>query len=291
MLKCLVILGMLLAVAPIVSSQPNKAADEKKEPAKQSQPALLPTDSQNKQTGGQTSQSKPDAETPKWYTTLERPDWWLVGIAFFTGCVIFWQSWETRKAAQGAKENAKVALAQIQMMKDKERPRLSISEVSQPLFARNSEAVRPNIPLVITLYIINEGNSFAFNVRAMGHVQVEELDDESTFVSVSDESEDWYKLVVPTTIRTVGPIRRIPIVVTCKETAPEIKYLPISEKVAEDIEDGRLTLMIGGEITYEDVFGDEHITPFFYVWVAGIRKSEPTGRTDSEWIDLSGKSN
>ena len=35
-------------------------------------------------------------------------NWWLVIIAFGTACVIGWQSWETRKAAQGAKQNVEV---------------------------------------------------------------------------------------------------------------------------------------------------------------------------------------
>jgi peptidoglycan/LPS O-acetylase OafA/YrhL len=36
------------------------------------------------------------AHATKWY---EKSDWWLVIVAAFTGCVICWQSYETRRAA------------------------------------------------------------------------------------------------------------------------------------------------------------------------------------------------
>ena len=89
-------------LAPTVSGQPDKAANQKQEPAKQGQPTVATPNSPNKQPSGQTDQSKANADSPKWYAALERPDWWLVWIAFFTGGVICWQSWETRKAAQSA---------------------------------------------------------------------------------------------------------------------------------------------------------------------------------------------
>jgi hypothetical protein len=43
------------------------------------------------------------------------PDWWLVIVAGATGGVIGWQSWETRKAAQGAKETAEATLQSVRM--------------------------------------------------------------------------------------------------------------------------------------------------------------------------------
>jgi hypothetical protein len=56
-----------------------------------------------KQSNGLVDQTKPDADQPKWHA---RPDWWLVGIALVTGCIICWQSWETRKAAEAALKQA-----------------------------------------------------------------------------------------------------------------------------------------------------------------------------------------
>ncbi len=93
-----------------VPGQPDKAADQKQEATKQSQPAVLPADGQNKQDSSQTDQPKADLNPPKWYAPLERPDWWLVIVAALTGGVICWQSVETRKAAQGAFLNAQAVI-------------------------------------------------------------------------------------------------------------------------------------------------------------------------------------
>ncbi|HMD78114.1 MAG TPA: hypothetical protein VKG86_12165 [Terracidiphilus sp.] len=60
MLKRLAIFAVLLTVAPMVSGQPNKAPDQKQAPAKQSQPAVLLANGQNKQASSQTDQPKPD---------------------------------------------------------------------------------------------------------------------------------------------------------------------------------------------------------------------------------------
>jgi hypothetical protein len=110
MLKRLTILGLLLAVTPFMPGQPNKAADQKQEPAKQGQPAVLHADSPNKQASSQADQPKANPNAPEWYTALERPDWWLVIVATLTAGVICWQSIETRKAAQSALLNAQAMI-------------------------------------------------------------------------------------------------------------------------------------------------------------------------------------
>jgi hypothetical protein len=110
MLKRLAIVGLLLAIAPIMPGQPNKASDQKQESAKQGQPAALPTDSPNKQASAQTYQPEANPNPPEWYASLKRPDWWLVLAAFSTLGVICWQSIETRKAAQGAFLNAQALI-------------------------------------------------------------------------------------------------------------------------------------------------------------------------------------
>jgi hypothetical protein len=132
MLKYLAILAAFLAVATAISGQPNRAADQSQESAKRSQPAVLPTGSPNRQASSQTDQPKPNS--PSWWTALERPDWWLVIIAGLTGCVIGWQSWETRKAAEATVESAKATRDSIRLQEkgmkltvNAERPYLVIS--------------------------------------------------------------------------------------------------------------------------------------------------------------------
>jgi hypothetical protein len=73
MLKSLAIFGLLLVLAPMVPGQPNKAAEQKQESAKQSQPAVLSTDSPNKQDSSQTDQPKPGSNSPAGNTAVERP--------------------------------------------------------------------------------------------------------------------------------------------------------------------------------------------------------------------------
>jgi hypothetical protein len=115
-----------------MTRQGDEDASPNPEPAKKQQPAVISSNRENSQSnaGNQTKQTNnvpPDGDAsfkrPKW---MSDPNWWLVIVAGLTGCVICWQSWETRKAARGADKSFEVALAQIQMMKSKERPRVSV---------------------------------------------------------------------------------------------------------------------------------------------------------------------
>jgi hypothetical protein len=123
MLERLAILGLALALAPVVSGQPNQAPNSRQQPAKQSKPAVIPANGPNGQANVQTNQADP----PKWYKALERPDWWLVIIAGLTGCVISWQSWEMRKAAETGLESTKAALLNAQALINSERPWILIT--------------------------------------------------------------------------------------------------------------------------------------------------------------------
>ena len=164
MLKRLAVIGLWLAVAPIVSGQPNKTANGDKQPTKQAQPAVIVADTPDKKSSGQTYQAKSSSNSPAGNTSLERPhwwaqsDWWLVGIAFFTGCVICWQSIETRKAAQGAFLNAQVVI-------NSERPWImaTVEEVEGPMGGFN-------------LYVTNKGRTPAMITGAyLGSASVKDV--------------------------------------------------------------------------------------------------------------------
>jgi hypothetical protein len=179
MLKRLVILAIAAVIAVGMSGQPNTAADSKREPAKQSEPTVFPADSQNKQTGGRAGQPKPEANPPKWYAPLERPDWWVVGLAFFTACVVCWQSWETRKSASAA-------LAQIQMTKAKERARLEIKGSSMGYLKGRHDSwwIKGNFEFR------NTGNSKAYIIKTGGGIAIA---DSNTWPFPKDEESrfDW----------------------------------------------------------------------------------------------------
>jgi hypothetical protein len=128
MLKRLAILAISAFLTTSVSCQPSKDARPDNEPTKQEQPAVHPADGVQRQSDAESNQAKAGNNPPTGDASIERPqwwvksEWWLVIIAGLTGGVICWQSWETRKAANGAREAAQVALLGIRADIDKERP-------------------------------------------------------------------------------------------------------------------------------------------------------------------------
>jgi hypothetical protein len=131
--KWLVVLGLLLVAAPIVSGQPNQTPGGKREPAKQSQRSVIPANGPDQQSHGQADLTKLGGDAPARDTAPERPkvwwvdsEWWLVLIAGLTGCVIGWQSWETRAAARGAQVAADAAFLNARAFINAERPWISV---------------------------------------------------------------------------------------------------------------------------------------------------------------------
>jgi hypothetical protein len=172
MLKRLVILAIaaFVAVSPL-TSQPNQTADKKQQPATQSQPSILPMDSQNKQAGGQADQPKTTANAPKWYAAFEDADGMLVIVGILTCLVICWQSWETRKAAKGAQLAADASFAQIELMKNKERARLII----EPIHIGVEIESEKKWALRVSIEVSNMGESKAFNVYGCGSLWVQDF--------------------------------------------------------------------------------------------------------------------
>jgi hypothetical protein len=128
MLQRLAILAISAFVVVSVSSQPNNTSGHELQPAKQGSPAVATPDSQNKQASGQTDQAKPDTNPPKYYKAINPPEWWLVGIAFFTGCGVFWQSWETRKSANAARDSIRLQGSGIQQWVEIRNWRVAVTE-------------------------------------------------------------------------------------------------------------------------------------------------------------------
>jgi len=241
MLKRLAILGLLLAAAPIVPGQPNKTANQKQEPAKQGQPAVIATNSPDKQATSQTDQAKPSPDAPKWYAPLERSDWWLVLAAFSTIGVICWQSIETRKAAQGAQRAADASLAQIQFMKQKERARLA-------LILRPFNQIEMDDSLgEIEMQIGNFGSTHAFNVRY------------GAWCEVTKSEEEPFDPYPEDLVGAVGIVRA--------NADPEIIRECIATRIGNEIKANARGLFVhlAGRVEYEDVFGDAHFIRFQYI--------------------------
>lgn len=108
MLKRLAILAIFAFVAVSVSSQPNKTSGYEQQPAKQGLPTVATPGSPKNQAYGQIDQVKPDTDPSTYYKAINSPEWWLVGIALITGCLVFWQSWEIRKSANAAHDSIRL---------------------------------------------------------------------------------------------------------------------------------------------------------------------------------------
>jgi len=172
MLRRIAILAIATFMAVCVSGQPDKTPDQNQQPAKQGQPAVVTANSPNERSNGQTHQPQGSPDSPKWYAALERPDWWVVGLAFLTACVICWQSWETRKAARGAERAADATLAQTQLMRDKERARLIVEP--NGLEVVNDPESKPGWYLKATIKVQNIGASRAFSTKGMASLWVQD---------------------------------------------------------------------------------------------------------------------
>lgn len=246
MRKWLSIFSLLLAFSPLVPSQPDKAADKKQQLTKPSQPAVIPTDGQNKQSSGQQNQTKPDADPPRWYTPLERPDWWLVIVAALTGGVVGWQSFATAKSAKAAKKNIDLVISQNQ-------PRLAVSFEWNGFVPPSEWALEPDPRLTIafSISVTNQGRGDAFDVKTFAAVVVKE-DREFPLIKSALQIPDF-----PIFLKAQG-----------EEVKFEVPHGPRFPTVG-DIEDIRAetTFMhLFGYIAYTDTFGMGQCHPFRWVW-------------------------
>jgi len=175
MSKWLAIFGLLLASAPVMPGQPDQASKPKQSTANQVQKESNPVGATevDKQASGQTDQAKAEANPPDWYTALERPDWWLVIVATITAGVICWQSIETRKAAQGAKENAEAALSQIRMTMEKERARIGVDLVDLKLDVVPDQHSAVEVGWSVTLY--GQTDAFIHDSQCFAEVEGQNL--------------------------------------------------------------------------------------------------------------------
>ena len=143
------------------------------------------------------------------------------------------------RSARAASESAQAALAQIKMMKDKERARISVS------ISDNDVEVSPAYSFdAITIKIANDGTTSAFNVRAKGEV----------FGHLSEDlppMRPFIPLTAPSVIRANNPPTYVEVILVQSEDMSGVEDSPIP-----------YFFHIGGIVEYEDVFGESHTTTF-----------------------------
>jgi hypothetical protein len=113
--------------ALVMPGQPNKAADPNQSPANPKQPVIVKA-APEKQTESAADKGAADPNSPKWYTALKRPDWWLVVVGFGTLVIVGIQTRMLRKsvaaaqsAADAATASASAAIEQANAILDAER--------------------------------------------------------------------------------------------------------------------------------------------------------------------------
>jgi len=217
-----------------------------------------------------------------WNVLIAWPEGITAWLLLLTLAAIVWQAWETRKAADAALESAKAAVAQIKAMKDKDRARLSIAF---PLDDLETFDTRFNNAELLELFmdVVKDGESFADNVRASGYATITKA---AALEGVLLPSQGE-PLQIPSVIRNAPPDKPIRV-----SLAPSGfgTFIGIPAEKMKSVREGQAFLQIIGEITYNDVFGDPHTTPFHYVWQAldeSLR--EPGETTVGYWMNWSDK--
>jgi hypothetical protein len=125
MLKHLAILAIAAFVTVSVSSQPNKTPNPNQQPGHTEQ-AVVVKSTPEKQNESATGQPKTNPDPPKWYASLERPDWWLVIVGFGTLAVVGWQTKILGDSVAVAKKSAETTSQQVELYANAERARITI---------------------------------------------------------------------------------------------------------------------------------------------------------------------
>ena len=196
----------------------------------------------------------------------------LVIIAALTGGVVGWQSWETRRFA-------KATLKQVDHMVASERARLSVkfppdNPLLEPSMISDEESI-----VELFIDIINDGETMASDVEAFGYMEISDSLKGSLY-----REEKGSELEIPRVIRDAkieNPIR-----VSLK---PKICDGPdvVENDLVEKIKHGSVFMEMIGEISYNEIFGGSHCTPFHYLWQVRGNDAGGCWYDGSRWIDLS----
>jgi len=125
MLKSLAILAIAAFMAICVSSQPNQTPNPNEQPAHPEQAGIAKA-SPEKQNEAAADKAKANPDPPKWYASLERPDWWLVILGFGTLIVVGWQTRILGNSVAVAKKSAETTDKQVDFFINAERAKITI---------------------------------------------------------------------------------------------------------------------------------------------------------------------
>src|ERR1017187_502721 len=148
------VIAVLFICAIPVSGQPYKASIPNKTAA-QSEAAVAVN--LIKWEEDKASPAEADNNAPNWYATLERPDWWLVAIAFLTGLAITYQAREMTRATKEMHDAGRQAAKHLELT---ERPWICVKlAVAGPLIADDN-----GVHVTINVILQNVGRSPAVGI-------------------------------------------------------------------------------------------------------------------------------
>ena len=181
------------------------------------------------------------------------------------------------------KRQADLMEKQDRTARDKQRARLSIIFPLEPPSARGMIVEDPegrqSQMLDVGISIVNDGETSAFNVKASGYFLTESIQTGKIYASRGDD------LAIDKVIRKADLANPIRITL-----APAENRIPwILREDWKAVTDGTVPLQVIGLISYDDVFGECHETPFHYIWQTPERGSTWEDE-EGLWADLSSQS-
>jgi hypothetical protein len=102
---------------------------------------------------------------PKWYASLKRPEWWLVGVGFLTLGLIWYQAKKTAEAAEATQRATEVIKGQTAILKDS----VAAAEKSADAALLNARAViNAERPWIVVSVESQGANQFIFKATNVG---------------------------------------------------------------------------------------------------------------------------
>jgi hypothetical protein len=204
---------------------------------------------------------------------VKRATAWPEGVGaiavILTLWIIAWQSVETRAAARAseasvleAKRQGDQMAEQVRITMAKERARLSIIFPTREPHVdvwkiEDVDDATVLQQLVLSIDVTNDGETRAFNVVASGYVLMKDIEVGEIYTSYGS------KLAISRVIGGNGSAG-LPVSVSLAPAEMELNLVPSEEW--KRVRSGEAPLHMIGAISYEDVFGKPHQTPFHCTW-------------------------
>ena len=190
---------------------------------------------------------------PRWYRVFGWPEGITTWAILLTLLALAEQTGQTRKAAEGAQRAADAAFAQIELMKSKERSRLSISPLPLTAFGKDE-------PQEIGFLVTNFGGTHATAVRIISNCEVNGFGG----VPLDPQVVPRDGCILPDHLdggkEGVSRIKVVRPDSPAKLTVP-LFWFPSIENVGKI---RNVYITVSGRVDYDDIFGAHYFFRFRY---------------------------